>query len=104
MKVMKFGGTSVANAARITALKDIVLTVLAQEKQVVVVVSALGGLTDQLIAIANKAVNGDDVFLSDMQQVRQRHYEAIQQLFGEAIPIQVVQFLYEQTQRLVKLL
>ncbi|HNI45438.1 MAG TPA: hypothetical protein PK230_12130, partial [Chitinophagales bacterium] len=67
MKVMKFGGTSVANAARITALKDIVLTVLAQEKQVVVVVSALGGLTDQLIAIANKAVNGDDVFLSDMQ-------------------------------------
>lgn len=104
MKVMKFGGTSVANAARITALKDIVLTVLAQEKQVVVVVSALGGLTDQLIAIANKAVNGDDVFLSDMQQVRQRHYEAIQQLFGEAIPIQVVQFLDEQTQRLVQLL
>lgn len=104
MKVMKFGGTSVANAARITALKDIVLATLAQEKQVVVVVSALGGLTDQLIAIANKAVNGDEVFLSDMQQVRQRHYETIQQLFGELIPMQVVQFLDEQTQRLVQLL
>ena len=48
MKVLKFGGTSVGSVESILSLKEIVLKE-AQEQNLVVVVSALGGITDKLI-------------------------------------------------------
>ena len=54
MKVMKFGGTSVGSVNSILNLKSIVESA-AKEERVIVVVSALGGVTDKLIKTANMA-------------------------------------------------
>ena len=55
MKVLKFGGTSVGSVESIMSLKRIVES---QKEQVIVVVSALGGITDKLIATSKLAVAG----------------------------------------------
>ena len=57
MKVLKFGGTSVGSVESILSLKNIVEH---QSQPVIVVVSALGGITDKLIATSKLAVKGDE--------------------------------------------
>ena len=59
MKVLKFGGTSVGSVESILSLKQIV-TKEAKSQPVVVVVSALGGITDKLIATSKLALAGDE--------------------------------------------
>ena len=56
MKVLKFGGTSVGTAESISLVKQIVE---AETEPVIVVVSALGGITDRLILMAHQAAAGD---------------------------------------------
>ena len=53
MRVLKFGGTSVGSAEAIARVKDIVASL--KDEAVVIVVSALGGVTDRLIRMANMA-------------------------------------------------
>ena len=76
MKVMKFGGTSVGSVNSILNLKSIVETAAKQEN-VIVVVSALGGITDKLIKTAEMAVNGNEAFKEEFQQIVARHHELI---------------------------
>ena len=76
MKVMKFGGTSVGSVNSILNLKGIVESAASKE-QVIVVVSALGGITDKLIKTANMAVNGDNAFNKEFQEIVTRHHELI---------------------------
>lgn len=76
MKVMKFGGTSVGSANSILNLKGIVETAAANER-VIVVVSALGGITDKLLRTANMAVEGDSAFNKEFQEIVTRHHELI---------------------------
>ena len=59
MKVLKFGGTSVGSVKSILSLKRIVEKE-AKHQKVIVVVSALGGITDQLIKASQLALKGDD--------------------------------------------
>ena len=59
MKVLKFGGTSVGSVKSILSLKQIVENE-AKKQPVVIVVSALGGITDKLIATSKLAVAGDE--------------------------------------------
>ena len=66
MKVMKFGGTSVGSVDSILNLKAIVESA-AKEERVVVVVSALGGITDRLIKTANMAVSGNEEFNNEFR-------------------------------------
>lgn len=73
---MKFGGTSVGSVNSILNLKEIVENAAAQEN-VIVVVSALGGITDKLIKTAELAVNGDVAFKEEFQQIVARHHELI---------------------------
>ena len=56
MKVLKFGGTSVGSVDSILSVKKIVEAI---EEPVIVVVSALGGITDKLLKTASMATNGD---------------------------------------------
>ena len=56
MKVLKFGGTSVGSVESILSVKKIVE---AEKEPVVVVVSALGGITDKLIKTSKLALAGD---------------------------------------------
>ena len=76
MKVMKFGGTSVGSVNSILNLKRIVESA-ATEQNVIVVVSALGGITDKLIKTAELAVNGDEAFKDELQLIVTRHHELI---------------------------
>lgn len=72
MIVCKFGGTSVADAAAIGRVIDIIETKRSQ--QPVVVVSALGGATNMLLDIANKAASGELLIaLQLVEQLRDRH-------------------------------
>ena len=61
MKVLKFGGTSVGSVKSITSLKKIVERE-AKRQPVVVVVSALGGITDKLLFTSQQALTGDDAW------------------------------------------
>lgn len=76
MKVMKFGGTSVGSVNSILNLKNIVESAASSEN-VIVVVSALGGVTDKLIKTSQLAVNGDNSFNEEFQQIVTRHHELI---------------------------
>lgn len=75
MKVMKFGGTSVGSVKSILNVKQIVERV---EEPVVVVVSALGGITDQLIITSKLAAQGDYTYEKEYNQMVGRHIELIE--------------------------
>lgn len=80
MKVMKFGGTSVGSATSILNLKNIVE---AEQQPVVVVVSALGGITDKLIKTSQMAAAGDAEYVNEFQEIVTRHYELISAVIPE---------------------
>ena len=74
MKVLKFGGTSVGSVNGILSVKKIVE---AQEEPIIVVVSALSGITDQLYSIAKLACDGDKSYLDEYDHMFTRHAEVI---------------------------
>ena len=78
MKVLKFGGTSVGSAKGILNLRKIVEE---QQRPTVVVVSALGGVTDMLIKTARIAASRSDDYKPEFKQIENRHHGII----GEVI-------------------
>ena len=74
MKVLKFGGTSVGSVESILNLKKIVES---QKEPVIVVVSALGGITDKLIGTSKMAVAGDAAYLTAYNEMVERHHQMI---------------------------
>ena len=76
MKVLKFGGTSVGSAKSILSLKKIVETE-ARTQPVVVVVSALDGITDKLIATSQMAKQGDERYREEFDAMVKRHHQLI---------------------------
>lgn len=80
MKVLKFGGTSVGSAKSILNLKEIVES---QDLPVVVVVSALGGVTDLLIKTARIASEGNEDYQELFQSIVRRHHEMIGEVITE---------------------
>ncbi|MBT8305907.1 MAG: bifunctional aspartate kinase/homoserine dehydrogenase I [Maribacter sp.] len=80
MKVLKFGGTSVANAKNITLVKDIVSKT--ESDKTVVVVSALGGVTDLLLNTASLAALQDDTYKTFLKEIEDRHLTIIKELIS----------------------
>lgn len=80
MKVLKFGGTSVGSAKSILNLKEIVES---QDLPVVVVVSALGGVTDLLIKTARTASEGNEDYQELFQSIVRRHHDMIGEVITE---------------------
>ena len=74
MHVLKFGGSSVGSIASIKNVKQIVES---RTEPVIVVVSALGGITDRLIATAQKASVGDETFRDEFQFILERHFDVV---------------------------
>lgn len=77
MKVMKFGGTSVGSVNSILNVKQIVES---QTEPVIVVVSALGGITDKLIRTSQIAASGDISYESGFHEIVRRHNEMIDEI------------------------
>ncbi|MBO5719694.1 MAG: aspartate kinase, partial [Bacteroidales bacterium] len=80
MKVIKFGGTSVGSAEGLLNIKQIVS---AEKDQVLVVVSAISGMTDLLIQTSRMAASGDLGYQDNVQQMRDKHARLIAQIFSE---------------------
>lgn len=78
MKLLKFGGTSVANAPNIQRVKSIVAN---NQEQQVIVVSAFGGVTDLLLNALELAASGDVSYREVIAQIEARHFDAIKTLF-----------------------
>ncbi|HET6995118.1 MAG TPA: bifunctional aspartate kinase/homoserine dehydrogenase I, partial [Chitinophagaceae bacterium] len=79
MQVLKFGGTSVANAENIAKVVTIVKKTIQRDKTVLVV-SALGGVTDLLLEAASLAAEGKESFNEKLAIIEQRHLEAVKDL------------------------
>ena len=75
MKVLKFGGTSVGSAEGLRQVKRVVE---ACHEEVIVVVSALGGVTDQLLLTSRMAAAGDMEYKNQLDQIVMRHRQAIE--------------------------
>jgi aspartokinase/homoserine dehydrogenase 1 len=77
MKVLKFGGTSVGTTENISIVKEILED---QEQACAVIVSAFGGVTDQIIHTATMAGEHNPAFRDEMNTIRNRHFEAVNEL------------------------
>ncbi|MGQ8338575.1 bifunctional aspartate kinase/homoserine dehydrogenase I [Sunxiuqinia sp. A32] len=78
MKVLKFGGTSVGSAENIRKVREIVKS---QGDDVIVVVSALGGITDMILNASKMAVLGTEYFNTEITGIKEKHEEVVEQLF-----------------------
>ncbi|MBQ2192329.1 MAG: bifunctional aspartate kinase/homoserine dehydrogenase I [Prevotella sp.] len=90
MKVLKFGGTSVGSVDSILCLKQIVEKE-SQQGPVIVVVSALGGITDKLIATSQLALRGDDRWEQEYNAIVARHQDMIDHIIID--PLERIQLL-----------
>ncbi|MBL6449806.1 bifunctional aspartate kinase/homoserine dehydrogenase I [Fulvivirga sp. 29W222] len=79
MQVLKFGGTSVASAKNITLVKSVIFEKSSSD-QIIAVVSALGGITTQLVNCSAMAAAGNAEYLKELAQVEQKHIKTVQEL------------------------
>ena len=98
MKVLKFGGTSVANAESLKLVVDIIKKTTNQKQ--FVVVSAIGGVTNLLIEMANSASQGKTNFKKHIKNIEKRHLDII----NSSIPVTqqsgIISFLKSQLNEL----
>ena len=84
MQVLKFGGTSVANAENINKVANIIAAAI-QKDTTIVVVSALGGVTDLLLQSATLAADGNEEgYKEKITSIEQRHFDVVKQLIPVA--------------------
>ena len=94
MKVLKFGGTSVGSAESVLRVKEIVES---QREPVVVVVSALGGVTDRLLKTARTAAAGDEDYYNAYNEIAGRHNAMVR----DAVPPERREAVQEQVTSLL---
>jgi aspartate kinase len=103
--VMKFGGTSIGNAERI---KDVAKNVseVAKENQVIVVASAINGVTDTLIRISELAKNSHlDKLRNELKKIRERHLQMVNEAIRNSkIQSEVRKIVEERINALEKVL
>ena len=103
MIVLKFGGTSVANAQNIQKVITIV-NQKAKENKLAVVVSALSGVTDMLINASKKAATKDEIYKTNIDEIKQKHFDAISDLVETANQNQLLIKINSQINQLQTLL
>ena len=80
MKVLKFGGSSVGS---VTGLHNIKKIAEAADQPLIIVVSALGGITDKLIALGKRAATGDIAYIGDLDAIIRRHLDLVKEEIAE---------------------
>src|SRR5574337_170754 len=94
MQILKFGGTSVANAENIRKVKDIIQ--LKKGAKTVVIVSALGGVTDELLKCGSLAANSDSSYKENLQKLTERHLNTVKELLPLNNQSSVLSFVMQQ--------
>lgn len=84
MKVLKFGGSSVAKPERIEGIIEILKNYYTRGEKFTVVFSAFGGVTDSLIEMSKKAEQGDESYLEIFKEFTERHQSAAAVLLDES--------------------
>ena len=82
MKVLKFGGSSVASADRIQNIVSIVRPRIDAGEKLTIVFSAFGGITDMLIEMSELASRGKDKYIALYHQFKDRHNTAAKELLS----------------------
>lgn len=95
MRVLKFGGSSVANADNINKIVSILEDRLKNEK-LIVVVSALGGITDALLNSVILASDGNELYKDELQKIERRHLELVKQLIPVATQSRLLSMVKKQ--------
>jgi aspartokinase/homoserine dehydrogenase 1 len=103
MVVLKFGGTSVASAQNIQKVITIV-NQKAKDNKLAVVVSALSGITDILINASKKAAAKDETYKTNIEEIKQKHFDAIADLVDAANQNQLLIKINSQINQLQTLL
>ncbi|MDZ7722059.1 MAG: bifunctional aspartate kinase/homoserine dehydrogenase I [candidate division KSB1 bacterium] len=75
MKVIKFGGSSLATAERVNNVARIIKDIAARSESVIAVLSAVGGVTDQLLSAAKTAEKDGPLAMQKLEDIRNRHFE-----------------------------
>ena len=101
MKILKFGGTSVANAE---SIQSVISIVKSQKQKTVVVVSALGGITNLLIDLLEQAAKKDSSYLDGIDTIRQRHMEPVESFLAKKDQSDIITFLDHKLIQLENLL
>ena len=95
MQVIKFGGSSVANGENIkkviAVIKDKIIT-----NKTIVVVSALGGITDLLILSSSLAAEGNETYKEKIAEIEQRHLQAVRELINVTNQSSILSFVKSQ--------
>ncbi len=81
MKIIKFGGSSIANHENIKRVFSIIQDKLKQS-EMAVIFSAFGGVTESLLEIARLAREGDEVYRDLLQTLEEKHLTLVRQLIG----------------------
>ena len=90
-QVLKFGGSSVANAQNIRKVIEIV----AQRKirgKAIVVVSAMGGTTDALLNCGTQAASGSEEFKTALAGIENRHLETVKGTAPDSAPERYIEY------------
>ena len=103
MNVLKFGGTSVGSAENIKKVIEIVKSA-SENDHVVVVVSAVGGITDKLMRAAQKAIENDLNYKNDFNKLKQQHIEVMEGLLSGSTLSDTKDVIFEKLAELEKLL
>ncbi len=80
MKILKFGGSSVATPDRVRNVLQILQNYYSQGEKIAVVFSAFGGVTDDLLEMSQLAARGEETYLERVEAFSQRHNEAAHEL------------------------
>ncbi|TAJ11351.1 bifunctional aspartate kinase/homoserine dehydrogenase I [Marinilabiliaceae bacterium JC017] len=102
MKVLKFGGTSMGSAENILKVKEIVNQ--AKYENPVVVVSAIGGITDLLLQAGNEAQQGN-AYLNTLEIIKTKHFAVVAELFSgdeKTRVIGAISFLFKELAAILK--
>ena len=86
MKIMKFGGSSLADATRIRGAAQIIRGAM-RDEPVAVVLSAMKGVTDLLVEAAHLAERGESTYHDLLESLRARHRETIESLLSDSAPV-----------------
>jgi len=103
MRVMKFGGSSIATPERLKSVLGLIET-SSRETETIAVVSAFGGVTDQLIGMIQQAGNGDDAYVGEYGKFVVRHEEMIRLMTGGQKQHDLMETVAKYTSRLGEIL
>lgn len=94
MQILKFGGTSVANAENIKQVKNIILE--KGREKIIIVLSAFGGVTDQLLQCGLLASKGEHHYKEKLRELTERHLTTVKELFPLNKQSSVLSFVMQQ--------